>query len=71
MMAILAYTQLEILANMKIEMSKFEHEGRQLHPREKMYKHIVQVSNMVQTNHHRCLQQTLYQTYLKNKIANY
>lgn len=52
MMAISAYTQLGIPVNMKIGMSKFEHEDRQLHPQEMKYKHIVQVSSMVQTNHH-------------------
>jgi len=54
MMATLAYTQLVILANMKIEMLMFEHGGKQLRPQGMRYKHIAQVSNMEQTNHHHC-----------------
>jgi len=54
-MAISTYTRLGIQVNMKIGMLMFEHGDKQLHPQEMKYKHIVQASNMVQTNHRHCL----------------
>lgn len=71
MMATSAYTRLVILANMKIGMLMFERGGKQLRPQGMKYKRIAQVSNMGQTNHHHCLEQTLYQMYLKKRLADF
>lgn len=52
MTVISTYIQHGKQANMKIGMLMFEHEDRQLHPQGMKYKHIDQVSSMVQINHH-------------------